>query len=330
MFFGEVKTVSSENAILSNSIMLDDNLRKIKVKKGTIIDKKIIDLLLRNKINSITCAKLGKDDIEENLAAYKIAKKLINQRKSNLELSKAYLGRCNIVSKIDGILKFNPQQLFTVNSVTNEIGVASRQPYSLVKKNQIVASVKSIPFGIDKNLLMKVEKTSSKCLQILPFLKMNVHLIQTKNNNTLDKILNKTVSVTGKRLLTFGLDSFINKMCDHNIKSLSDNIKNSVKEGADIILVFGASAICDINDVIPQSLKNNNGIILRLGMPVEPGNLMLLGKLRNLNKIISFVGMPGCARSQKENGIDWILWRLFCGLEISNEDINYMGNGGLL
>ena len=90
------------------------------------------------------------------------------------------------------------------------------------------------------------------------------------------------------------------------------------------------SAICDINDIIPQALRVNNGTVIRLGMPVEPGNLMLLGQIQNLNKIIPFIGMPGCARSQKENGVDWILWRLFCGLGICNEDINEMGNGGLL
>ena len=52
--------------------------------------------------------------------------------------------------------------------------------------------------------------------------------------------------------------------------------------------------------------------------------------LKKSDKIIPFIGMPGCARSQKENGVDWILWRLFCGLGISNGDINHMGNGGLL
>ena len=97
-----------------------------------------------------------------------------------------------------------------------------------------------------------------------------------------------------------------------------------------MILVFGASAICDKNDVVPKSLKENNGKVLRLGMPVEPGNLILLGEIKNASKIISFIGMPGCARSPKENGVDWILWRIFCGLGVSNNNINYMGNGGLL
>ena len=38
--------------------------------------------------------------------------------------------------------------------------------------------------------------------------------------------------------------------------------------------------------------------------------------------------MPGCARSKKENGVDWILWRKLCDLKISSDDINHMGNGG--
>ena len=111
---------------------------------------------------------------------------------------------------------------------------------------------------------------------------------------------------------------------------MSERIKESIDENADIILVFGASAITDINDIIPKSLKLNHGKIKRLGMPVEPGNLMLLGNIKTNNKNIDLVGMPGCARSPKENGVDWILWRLFSELGISKKEINDMGNGGLL
>ena len=330
MFFGEVKTKDSENGVLSTSLILDENGLKVKIKKGTVINKKIINLLLVNKIKYITCAKLEKNDVDENLAVHRISEKLVNKKNSNLKLSKAAQGRCNILSKINGLLKFNPQQLLSINSITDEIGVATLKPYSLIKKDQTVASIKAIPFGINKNVLQKIEKASNECLQILPFQNMNVHLIQTKNKNTADKILKKTVLVTEKRLLSLNLKNFVDKICEHNVKSLSAKIQNSIEEGANIILVFGVSAICDINDIIPQALRVNNGTVIRLGMPVEPGNLMLLGQIQNLNKIISFIGMPGCARSQKENGVDWILWRLFCGLGICNEDINEMGNGGLL
>ena len=42
------------------------------------------------------------------------------------------------------------------------------------------------------------------------------------------------------------------------------------------------------------------------------------------------LGAPGCARSPKENGFDWVLMRLLAGLEVPREAITGMGVGGLL
>jgi molybdenum cofactor cytidylyltransferase len=42
------------------------------------------------------------------------------------------------------------------------------------------------------------------------------------------------------------------------------------------------------------------------------------------------IGAPGCARSPKENGFDWVLMRLLAGIKVSRDDITGMGVGGLL
>jgi molybdenum cofactor cytidylyltransferase len=42
------------------------------------------------------------------------------------------------------------------------------------------------------------------------------------------------------------------------------------------------------------------------------------------------LGAPGCARSPKENGFDWVLQRLIAGVPTSPSDIRAMGVGGLL
>ena len=47
MIFGEIKTESSENTILSISITINNKQSKIKIKKGTQIDKDHINLLLQ-------------------------------------------------------------------------------------------------------------------------------------------------------------------------------------------------------------------------------------------------------------------------------------------
>ncbi len=42
------------------------------------------------------------------------------------------------------------------------------------------------------------------------------------------------------------------------------------------------------------------------------------------------LGAPGCARSPKENGFDWVLDRLIAGIDVSDADIAGLGVGGLL
>ena len=41
-------------------------------------------------------------------------------------------------------------------------------------------------------------------------------------------------------------------------------------------------------------------------------------------------GAPGCARSPKENGFDWVLMRLLASLPVQRQDITGLGVGGLL
>jgi molybdenum cofactor cytidylyltransferase len=61
-------------------------------------------------------------------------------------------------------------------------------------------------------------------------------------------------------------------------------------------------------------------------MPVDPGNLLLLGHVGP----VPVLGLPGCARSPKVNGFDWVLERLVAGVPVGPRDIMRMGAGGLL
>src|SRR5262249_61998932 len=98
------------------------------------------------------------------------------------------------------------------------------------------------------------------------------------------------------------------------------------RSGGEVVIVFGASAIADKRDVIPAAVEAVGGTIEHFGMPVDPGNLMLVATAAGR----PVLGAPGCARSPKENGVDWILARLLCGLPVTRRDITGMGVGGLL
>jgi molybdenum cofactor cytidylyltransferase len=93
-----------------------------------------------------------------------------------------------------------------------------------------------------------------------------------------------------------------------------------------MVLILTGSATSDLHDTAPQALRLAGGTVLRFGMPVDPGNLLFLGRLATR----PVVGLPGCARSPALNGADWVLERLACGLEVGDAQIAAMGVGGLL
>ena len=106
----------------------------------------------------------------------------------------------------------------------------------------------------------------------------------------------------------------------HEKAALARAIDEVLKAGAELVIVFGASAIDDRRDVIPAALEAIGGEIEHFGMPVDPGNLMLVGRAHGR----PVIGAPGCARSPKENGFDWVLIRLLAGLPVSREEITGM------
>ena len=61
-------------------------------------------------------------------------------------------------------------------------------------------------------------------------------------------------------------------------------------------------------------------------MPVEPGNMLLLAHIGSVPALV----LPGCARSRRSNGLDWVLQRLHAGLPVGRAEIMRMGIGGLI
>ena len=77
---------------------------------------------------------------------------------------------------------------------------------------------------------------------------------------------------------------------------------------------------------MPQAVLKAGGKLEHFGMPVDPGNLLLLANLKTMD----ILGIPGSARSPRLHGFDWILQRLAAGISVGSKDITAMGVGGLL
>ena len=100
-------------------------------------------------------------------------------------------------------------------------------------------------------------------------------LIQTRMDGMKPALLAATEKVTKQRLDQLGCALVDSRIVDHDAASLEAAIAGSVRHGAEAILICGASAISDRRDVVPMAVEAAGGSVHRLGLPADPGNLLM-------------------------------------------------------
>ncbi len=187
----------------------------------------------------------------------------------------------------------------------------------------MIATVKIVPYAVP-GAFVRMAEALGPMVSVAPYQVKRVALINTVSPNLAAKVVDKTVRVTAQRLEKAGAQITQELRVEHDTAALEGAIRQV--QNADLIVIFGASAIADRRDVIPAALSAAGGEVVHLGMPVDPGNLLMLGSLQS----VPVLGAPGCARSPRENGFDWVLDRLLAGQPVTGKDMTGMGVGGLL
>ncbi|TCD14559.1 molybdopterin-binding protein [Oricola cellulosilytica] len=325
MWFGERKLDDSTElagAILAHSLRLADGRR---MKKGHVLTDGDLDALRQAGIVEITVAITGDDDLSEDVGAALIATALQHY---SLRRDDVGTGRVNFHAVADGVMVVNQAAIDALNGVDPAVTVATLPNQALVKAGQMVATVKIIPFAISRFVAEgAAAKVAAPNLMVVHPLRdgLRVSLVQTRVAGTRESVLDKTVRVTGGRLSELHAVLASETRVDHTVGAVAEVLKRDV-HGSDLVLVFGASAVTDRGDVVPRAIELAGGTVRHLGMPVDPGNLLVLAEIGGK----PVIGAPGCARSPKENGFDWVLQRLCAGLDVDSSDIVAMGVGGLL
>jgi molybdenum cofactor cytidylyltransferase len=320
--FGEVPVGDAEGAILVHSMRLGDKA----FKKGRVLSREDIAIIAAAGPRVLTVARLDPGDIAEDEAARHIAEAAAGP---GIRLAPPFTGRANLHATARGVLVFDRDRLDRLNLVDEATTLGTLPPYALVAPEEMVATVKIIPFAAPTAAVetcAAIAAEGGPLLSVAAFRPHDVALIQTRLPGLKETILDKTREVTSARLAALGSRLVHEARCAHATAELAPLIREALTRGADMVFIHGASAIADRRDVIPAAIVAAGGRIEHFGMPVDPGNLLLLGRVGA--KVV--LGLPGCARSPKENGFDWVLQRLLAGLEVGASEIMRMGAGGLL
>lgn len=321
MIFSSKSTDDAAGSILAHSLKVSGQT----LKKGRTLAPSDIKALQDAGVENVIVATLEAGDLHEDEAAAAIASSLAG---ANTTFSEPFTGRSNIYGDADGLAVIDEERLHQINRLDESLTVATLPRHSQSAARQMLATVKIIPFAVPKTIIdqaVKIAKAGDPIVSLSPFRVGTADLILTRLPHTKPSILDKTVAVISGRLKNCNAQLGEILYCGHAEDEVASSVA-SLRGRGNPLLIFGASAIVDRLDVIPAGLQTVGGEVVHLGMPVDPGNLLMLGSFGN----VPVVGVPSCARSPKLNGFDWVLQRILADVKVGREDIMSMGVGGLL
>lgn len=328
MIFGSVAVGEALGAVLAHSISLESG----KLAKGHVLEARDLDALRAEGISSVIACRLEPGDLGEDAAAQKLAEMLDS---SEIRRSPATTGRVNFYAEANGLFVAEKSVVDRFNRIDPAITLACLADHADVRTGDLVATIKIIPLAVAGHWVEQGCQLlqTGPAFQLKPYVAHAVSLVATTLPSLKASVMDKTARVLQQRLVSSSSKLISEVRVAHRAGAVAEAMKtaiaapqNTEKTLPAMIIVFGASAMSDPQDVIPEAIRLAGGRVVQVGLPVDPGNLLVLGSLGE----VPVIGAPGCARSPKENGFDWVLSRLLAGEVPTRDDLTGLGVGGLL
>lgn len=320
MKFGPTQLQDAEGALLAHTVAAEGRTWR----KGHMLTREDIAAMRACGLTQVIAAVMEEGDLDENEAAARIAAQLAGQ---GVVARDATTGRVNLYAGEAGLFTVDRAAIDEINAVDPAITVATLPEFSPVEEGRMLATVKIIPFAVPAALVERAAAVARerRALVLHPFVPRDVGLVQTVLPSVKESVLDKTARRTADRLSRSRSRITQERRVAHEAQEVAGALGALAPQNG-LVVVFGASAVADDEDVIPAAIRLAGGRVERVGMPVDPGNLLVIGTLGDA----TVIGAPGCARSPRPNGFDWVLDRVLAGVPVDGSAIAGMGVGGLL
>ncbi len=318
MKFGARLVGAAEGAILAHSVSVDDG----RLRKGVTLTAAHLERLSKAGIAEVVVAQLESGDLHEDEAARRLAAALAPDLEvAHLNVTEPFTGRVNLLAAGPGVVELDVAAIERFNLVHPMITVATVPPFQQMAVGGMVATIKVISYAVSEQDVVEACTAAMGAIRLRPPIYKTAGLVisDIPGGPSNDKgIRSITARVEG-----LGMSMADIQITDHDPPDLAEAVQ---RISGDFVMILTGSATSDAEDVAPSAVRLAGGQVERFGMPVDPGNLLFLGKLGTR----PIIGLPGCARAPALNGADWVLSRIACGLTVLDRDIAAMGVGGLL
>jgi len=323
-----MKKIRVEDAV--GTILAHDMTRIIRgkfkgvgFKKGHIVQKEDIPELLKIGKQYLYILDLGKDQLHEDDAAYRISRAISDQ---DLEFSEPIEGKINISTKHAGLLKINVDALLQVNKMESII-VATLKNNFPCKKGEIIAATRIIPLTIpSKNIdaLETLTKETGTILSVKAYKSLKVGAVVTGSEVYKGLITDDFGPSVGKKIIDANCTLIKKILVPDDIAAISNAVLELKELGCELIITTGGLSV-DPDDVTRQGVINAGANVTFYGSPVLPGAMLMISMIDD----ITVISLPACVFYYKQTVFDLVFPRVLAGEKISEDDIAAMGHGGL-
>lgn len=320
MKFGEFKVEDSLGCILAHTVRAGG----VVYKKGACLGEFEIEALSEAGVQTVTAVRMDAEDIDEDGVAEVIADALIA---GGVQIGASQAGRCNLYASHAGMTQVDVKSIDLINQSGDGVLVATVRSFEVVESGRTIATVKVVPYALTKDRVAELVRLVSlaPAIGVSPFIAKKVGLVLSRVEGQKENLLDKAREVISARLETYGSAIAVEQRCPHATDDVAAALQAVVGD-VDMVLILGAASTCDAGDVVPAAIENAGGEVQVVGIPVDPGNLLVAGQLDGK----AVFGLPGCARSPSLNGVDIVLSRVLAGVGAEASDFMALGVGGLL
>ncbi|HEU5188498.1 MAG TPA: hypothetical protein VFX14_02295 [Methylomirabilota bacterium] len=296
---------------------------KIIVRKGQLLDAATAALALEAPWSTpLHVLELEPGDIHEEPAGSRLAQAAAGP---GVQVKGYGGGQWTLAAARRGLVRVRDRALREVNT---ESGIAVFTLWDLqpVDADEVVAKAKVTPLAIAESVIKHVESLAWAAGGLLTVQGFESRLIGAISRESLEpRQRERFESALQEKMDWFGSRLLPVRYSGGDAAAVAATIEGVIGEGADLVIVAGASAL-DPLDPVFLGIEAAGGHMERHGVPAHPGSLLFLADIGGR----PVLGMPTCGMFSQATTFDLVLPRLLTGEPVGNLELAGLGEGGLM
>ena len=134
------------------------------------------------------------------------------------------------------------------------------------------------------------------------------------------------LKIQSEKLSPYPVEIIGHVTCPDDVEQEKEAIQDFLKQGADLVICMGGMSV-DPDDRTPLAIRLSTEEVVSYGAPVLPGSMFMLAYAKGK---VPVLGLPGSIMFCPTTVFDLVLPRIMAGDIVKKEEIDALGEGGLL